>query len=340
MFLCLCYTKDMKLELGQNLDEIVLGEALRNLPDGGEILQSGVWRDIVEAEGKKVWRLVWLDDKKAVGLAQVLESSHAGFKIWYLPRGPLCLQTEKAASIWLELKLSLVEFAKDKGVMLVRFEPENWPITGLDFGQKIKDIQPSHSLFLNLKQTEDELLSAMHPKTRYNIRLAEKKEVLIVRGGEDDLQSFWKLLQATTSRDGFRGHSLEHYRKLLKYSHGTIELWLAKREEKVLAAGIFSFYEGRAVYLHGASSDADRQYMAPHLLQWKMIIRAREKACLYYDFYGIDEKKWPGVTRFKKGFGGEDRYYAGTFNLIILNYQYTIFRTMSWFLDKWRRLLA
>ncbi len=271
-------------------------------------------------------------------MAQILESNQAGFKIWYIPRGPICLQTEKAVSFWPEIKSSLVELAKKKEVMIIRLEPENFPHTGLDFGQKIKDIQPSLSLFLNLQLSDEQLFSDMHQKTRYNIRLAEKKEVLITRGGEDDLKSFWELLQATTSRDGFRGHSLDHYRKLLKYSQGTIELWLAKRAEKVLAAGLFSFYEGRAVYLHGASADADRQYMAPHLLQWKMVGRAREKACRYYDFYGVDEKKWPGVTRFKKGFGGEDRYYTGAFILIILNNKYIIFRTMAWFLEKWRRL--
>jgi len=320
----------MNLLLEDNLEKEAWERALLSLPDAGELLQSGIWKNIVLSEKYIVRRFAWRRRGKLVVLAQVLESGLSGFKTWYLPRGPVLLQAiDEEQYLWREVLADLRRLAIARQIMSIRFEPESWPLN-LDFlGKKIKSIQPEKSLFLDLSLSEEELLSRMHPKTRYNIRLAEKKGVEIIQGNLDNLSDFWLLLQATTSRDGFRGHGLVHYRKLLEQGRGTIELWLAQREGRVLAAGIFSFYGGRAVYLHGASADQERQYMAPYLLQWRMIQRARFRSCRYYDFYGIDEKKWPGVTRFKLGFGGEERIYPGTFLLVISPWRQSFYNFLA-----------
>ncbi|MDD3285687.1 MAG: peptidoglycan bridge formation glycyltransferase FemA/FemB family protein [Patescibacteria group bacterium] len=320
----------MILNKENNLDDIVWEAGLQSLPDGGEILQSGIWRQIALAEKHKIKRFSWRREDGVVAvLAQILSSRRFGFKSWYLPRGPVWLSSSEADIAWPAVLSDLMQVAKRQGVMSIRFEPENWPLSNTAFGQKITSIQPEKSLFLNLSYSEEELLAQMHPKTRYNIRLAEKKGVEITPGKLEDLVDFWQLLQATTTRDGFRGHSLAHYRHLLDNGGAAIELYFARREGRVLAAGLFSFYGGRAVYLHGASADVGRQYMAPYLLQWRMIQRAKAKHCRYYDFYGIDEKKWPGVTRFKRGFGGEEREYPGSFLLIVSQYKYFIYSLLS-----------
>lgn len=318
----------MEMKLRDNLDESVWDKALANLVDGAEMLQSFVWTKIVSADGGLCRHFAWEKEGQIIILAQVLETNKFGFKTWYLPRGPVSLQCSSAEEEWLQVKKDLITAAKKNGVVSLIFEPENWSLKLSAYGQKIKAIQPEKTLFLDLSLSEDELLQAMHHKTRYNIRLAEKRGVEIVLGEIEDLPSFWKLLQSTTARDGFRGHSLSHYRNLLEQGTGNIELWLARREDKVLAAGIFSFLNGRAVYLHGASANSDRQYMAPYLLQWQMIRRAKEKACRYYDFYGIDEKKWPGVTRFKLGFGGEERNYPGAYRIVIKPLLYSLYQLL------------
>ena len=69
--------------------------------------------------------------------------------------------------------------------------------------------------------------------------------------------------------------------------------------------------------MHGASSDEFRNLMAPYILQWKVIGEAKNRGFKYYDFCGVDENKWPGVTRFKKGFGGEAHSFLGAFDYII-----------------------
>jgi lipid II:glycine glycyltransferase (peptidoglycan interpeptide bridge formation enzyme) len=314
----------MKLELTDKLDFDLWEKTLRSLPDGAELLQSCIWAQINSAK-TLVHRFAWLEQAKVLVLAQVLETERLGQKSWYLPRGPLCLSSEKASFLWPLVFADLQEQAQQRGVMTISFEPENWGDFQNFSGKIIKPIQPQRSLFLDLSLDEEKLLAQMHPKTRYNIRLAEKKGVLIEQGQGEDILFFWDLLQITTKRDRFRGHGLSHYRRLLEKGSPAIELWLAKRGNKVLAAGVFSFYQGRAVYLHGASADSERQYMAPYLLQWQMIKRAKAFACRYYDFYGIDEKKWPGVTRFKRGFGGEERLYPGTFTLILKPLAYNFY---------------
>ncbi len=319
----------MDWELTENLEDKAWDQTLSRLPDGAELLQSGLWRKIALAENRIVRRLAWQKKGVPVVLAQILESSRVGFKFWYLPRGPICLQPDQAEIAWPQVIADLKTQARRAGVIALRFEPENWFLPSDIFGRPLKPVQPAKSLFLDLSKSQEALWAQMHPKTRYNIRLAEKKGVEIYRGCKSELSSFLQLLQATTKRDHFRGHNPAHYQHLLAEGEPAIELWLARREGKIIAGGIFSFYQGRAVYLHGASADAERQYMAPHLLQGQMILRAKEKGCRYYDFYGIDEQKWPGVTRFKRGFGGEERTYPGTFNLTVSRGRYFLYLFLS-----------
>lgn len=317
---------NMNLELVDNIASEEWEEALSSLSDGGELLQSVFWQRLAEVEHKTCYRWAWRLDGQLVALAQVLETKRAGLKFWYIPRGPVCLSAQSAVTVRPRLLADLRWLATKHGVVALHFEPQGWPSSPEVWGVITKAIQPPQSLFLDLSMGTEALLASMHPKTRYNLRLAEKRGVMVVRGTEDDLPVFMSLMKATTTRDGFRGHSLEHYRQLLLQGSPVVELYLAKREDKVLAAGIFAFYQGRAVYLHGASADADRQYMAPYLLQWRMIQLAIESACRYYDFYGIDEQKWPGVTRFKRGFGGEERLYPGTFLMLIRPLTYYFYR--------------
>lgn len=314
----------MELELIDNLESERWEAALGTLPDGAELLQSHIWAQLLDAS-TVVHRFAWLRQAEVLVLAQVLETSNFGQKSWYIPRGPLCLSPEKSSFLWPVVWADLRKRAQLRGAMILRFEPENWGGFNDFKVEKIKAIQPQRSLFLDLNREEKVLLEAMHSKTRYNIRLAEKKGVTIGRGYGDDILSFWDLMKITTKRDHFRGHGLAHYRRLLEKGSPAIELWLAKREGKVLAAGLFSFYQGRAVYLHGASADSERQYMAPYLLQWQMIRRAQTQSCRYYDFYGIDAEKWPGVTRFKLGFGGQERLYPGTLAFIFKPWAYRFY---------------
>ena len=72
--------------------------------------------------------------------------------------------------------------------------------------------------------------------------------------------------------------------------------------------------------------------MAPYVLQWFEITRAKNDGFKYYDFWGIapnDDPKhpWAGVTRFKKGFGGIIVEYGGTWEKGV-SWKYNLYRIL------------
>ncbi|HNX11192.1 MAG TPA: peptidoglycan bridge formation glycyltransferase FemA/FemB family protein [bacterium] len=247
------------------------------------------------------------------------------FGTWYYFYSPRTLATVS------EIK----EFLSRRHPLWLRFEPlgDVKKYSSLGKVNRTIDVQPAQTLVLDLSLSTEDLLKGMHQKTRYNIRLAEKKGIEIVEGKEY-LDDFLQLMQTTTSRDGFKSHSANYYRQLLS-SADFIKLMAASYQGKILAAGLFCFYGNTVTYLHGASSDSDRQLMAPYLLQWTVIQRAKQLGHLYYDFFGISQKKWPGVTRFKTGFGGEVIDYPGAYDLIIRPIAYRFYT----FLRRLRRLI-
>lgn len=214
---------------------------------------------------------------------------------------------------------------KDKTAIFVRFEPNaaDWAGKGI----KTIPIQPAKTIVLDLTKSETDLLSSMHQKTRYNIRLAAKKGV-VIKTDNSRIDDFLRLMNQTTERDNFFAHEAGYYRTMASFDPNFIKLILAEYEGQVIAAGLFCFCEPTAIYMHGASANEFRNTMAPYLLQWEAIRQAKSGGFKYYDFYGIDAQKWPGVTRFKEGFGGTEINYAGTFDLVLQPFWYFVYKML------------
>lgn len=299
-----------------------------------EYLQSWPWGEILQAEGREVLRIGVLrassdkseDKRKILAAATFIKQPLGGGHFyWYAPRGPIISRTSGVSVQEIEDFLFSAIKQIDKKCLFLRLEPATKPAGAKLFLKKTVDLQPAKTLLLDLTLSEADLLSAMSQKTRYNIRLAEKKGVNIRVGATADFSELWRLLNLTGARDGFRIHDAAHYQKMLAAPEKFIKLFLAEYEEKVIAAGLFCFWGETATYLHGASDNEFRGVMAPYLLQWAAIKEARAVGLRYYDFYGIDEKKWPGVTRFKLGFGGQRREYPGTYDLVFRPAAYNIY---------------
>lgn len=229
-------------------------------------------------------------------------------KYYYIPRGPF-LNDEK---LWPEFIKDLKDyFKKDKSIVFVRFEPNN---SFNNQCRKVIDVQPSKTFQTDLSLSEEELLNNMHSKTRYNIRLGLKKDLEFC-GDNKNIESFWQLMAETTKRDKFSSHHKDYYKKMIE--SGATQLATIRYKNKLLAAGIFCSFGSTITYLHGASSSENRDLMSPYVLHWKMMTSAKSQNLQWYDWHGVDNKKWPGVTRFKLGFGGNEINYPGTFDLIL-----------------------
>jgi lipid II:glycine glycyltransferase (peptidoglycan interpeptide bridge formation enzyme) len=180
----------------------------------------------------------------------------------------------------------------------------------------------------------------MKQKTRYNVRLARKKGVVVKSSA--DLESFYRLMLVTSQRDAFGVHDLEYYRKAYELFHpkGECVLLLAEYQGEPLA-GIMVFTHGkRAWYFYGASSNQHRDRMPTYLLQWEAMRWAKSQGCSTYDLWGVpdfdletleadftrrSDGLW-GVYRFKRGFGGGLQRSRGSWDRVYKPSLYSLYR--------------
>lgn len=211
--------------------------------------------------------------------------------------------------------------------------------------KKSVSIQPKQTIFLELDKPAETLLAEMKSKHRYNIRLAEKHGVevsLYTTNLMEQFPRFWKLLKETADRHTFRTHQEEYYKTMITSleSEGMIRLGFAHKDGEDLATILVITHEQTATYLHGASTQAHKELMAPYLLHWRMISELQQHNFRFYDFWGTNaqrnEEGWEpipnhpsfGTTRFKLGFGGSIREYPGCFDLVLQPVWYTLYSSI------------
>jgi lipid II:glycine glycyltransferase (peptidoglycan interpeptide bridge formation enzyme) len=182
----------------------------------------------------------------------------------------------------------------------------------------------------------------MKQKGRYNIKVAEKNNVIIRK--TDSIDNFYSLYATMAGRQKITFRSKQYFQTLIDimrekgYCEVSEAVVNTEGKDVVLAAGIFSYYQNQAIYLFGGSSDEMRNVMAPYKLQWEAILEAKKCGCKTYDFFGIapndnPRHAWAGVTRFKKQFGGEEVSILGSYDKIYKPFEYSLFK----FAEKIRR---
>lgn len=271
-----------------------------------QFMQSGKWLEFQTSRGNRVALLA--DERKENFVVAVRQPLFSNYSYWYLPR-----------VVWQEgIAEAIADL--DPKALFVRFDPVN-KIQENKFVKTI-DVQPSKTLILKLEGPEEKMLNQMHQKTRYNIRLGLKKK-LAIKTGKQYAAEFLDLLEETRQRDKFRLHSRAYYERMIE--SGAAEVVSAWHDNEMLAGSLIVSFGDTVTYVHGASSSRKRELMAPYVLHWHNIKTACDAGFAYYDWQGIDEKKWPGVTRFKLGFGGEEMLYPGTFDKPLAPLQYRVY---------------
>jgi len=294
----------------------------------GRFLQSWEWGEFQILQGKEVVRLSWKDKYFVQAFRHSLPLNKS---YWYVPHAPIV--SEEQDDI-LEALRELETILCDASALFTRVDPVRrfpsaTPHTGLRF---VSSTQPQCTSVLSLAPSADALLSAMHQKTRYNIRLAEKKGVTVSDGSIED---FITLNSETTARDGFVSHQDAYYRAMVSLlPNNMVRVLSAEYEGAIIASSIVFSFGDTVTYVHGASSNRHRDVMAPYVLQWHAIQAARTAGARYYDFWGMNpddrkhagfKKSWEGITRFKKGFHGEPVCYPQSFDLINTKSWYTLY---------------
>jgi lipid II:glycine glycyltransferase (peptidoglycan interpeptide bridge formation enzyme) len=321
------------------------------LRNEGHLLQSWYWGEFQKSLGRKVFRLAVEDNNEMLVAAQIIKHNLLlGKSYSYCPRGPLPSVDLKSQILKLKTLLKslfgeIMRIAKKENVIFFRADPEvgsesNFAkvLREVGFEQAEKQVQPKDTLVLDIAKSEEDLLAQMHHKTRYNIRLAGRKGVVIKQSRKvEDVKEFCRLLEETTRRDEFRPHPREYYLKQIEIlgEQNLVKLFAAEYKGKKIASIIVSFFASTAIYLHGAFDFKHRNLMAPHLLQWEAIKEAKRRGCRYHDFWGIaptsseENHPWTGITRFKRGFGGKEKNFVGALDLIYQPWWYKIYNFFS-----------
>jgi peptidoglycan pentaglycine glycine transferase (the first glycine) len=292
------------------------------------ILQSAAWGELKSAYGWEVHRLVAGNS----GAQILFRRLSYGIKFAYIPKGPV---GEDWDSIWAEVDL----LCRQAGAVFLKVEPDAWeraiggsrPMASPDsFRPSGHAIQPMRTLIVDLTGDEMSILGRMKQKTRYNVRLAQKRGIVVKPSS--DLETFYRLMEITSKRDRFGVHQPEYYQQTysLFYSQGQCELLLAEYEREPVAALMVLAKGRRAWYFYGASSETHRELMPTYLIQWEAMRWARSAGCDEYDLWGVPDYDletlegdfssradglW-GVYRFKRGFGGELRRAEGPWDRV------------------------
>ncbi len=305
------------------------------------ILQSRQWGDLKSAFG---WQALRVGAGQA-GAQVLIRSLPLGFSLAYLPKGPIGPDWDM---LWPEID----RICRRHRSAFLKVEPDLWegdqgstPAPPAGFRRSAHSIQPPRTIRLDLRQTEEQILAGMKQKTRYNVRLAGRKEVQV--RPSSDLQVFSELMAQTGKRDGFPIHSPAYYQQAYDQFHplGGCELLFAEVQDEPVAA-LMVFARGRrAWYFYGASSGKHRNRMPAYSLQWEAIRWARAQGCHEYDLWGIPDESpaaleagfldrrdglW-GVYRFKRGFGGQITRAAGPWDRV---YNPVLYRLYTWWVQR------
>lgn len=236
----------------------------------------------------------------------------------YAPRGPVI--ADPASPALAALCAAAADEARRRGAFMLKVEPNvpdgdiHWlsELHELGFHKNPFATHPRRSWVLDIRPSEEELLSAMKEKWRYNIGLASRKKVRVREAMQpEDVVVFYRLYEETAKRDGFFIHPLEHYTTILRlYSERDAAiLFLAEYEDRPIAGLIALRCGPVTTYMFGASSNVERNRMPNHLLQWSAIRWAKAHGCSLYDFRAIAEVLEPqedlySLFTYKQGFGG------------------------------------
>jgi peptidoglycan pentaglycine glycine transferase (the first glycine) len=333
------------------------------------LLQSPAWGEFKSRFG---WKAAWVmsassrgsNAEPAVGAQVLFRRLPLGFTAAYIPKGPITTCSDQDAGqmlhAWENLWSQVDAACQSRRAVFLKVEPDVWlePCSTGEiqilfsadqlpsgFQPSLHAIQPPRTILVDITSEEDRILGRMKQKTRYNLRLAHKRGV-VVRSSAD-VAEFHRMMEITGDRDQFGTHSLSYYQDVYDTFHpmGHCELLLAEYEHTPLAGLMVFAHGGRAWYFYGASSNQHRDLMPTYLLQWEAIRWARQQGCWQYDLWGVPDEDeavleaqlntrsdglW-GVYRNKRGYGGQVCRAAGPWDRI---YQPALYRLYHWWAQR------
>lgn len=169
---------------------------------------------------------------------------------------------------------------------------------------------PHRSLVIRLSYSDDELLSRMRRKTRYDVRFAERAGVQVKTGDAASIDEFFDLYSMSASFQEYVPFAKEYFVYLWQLfgKHGKAILCIASHSNEPLAA-ILSVVSGNRMYAGWIGTnrgDSERKFRAQTLLHFNAMCRGRDLGCDLLDLqdnreykrkFTDEEIEWPTPMR-------------------------------------------
>lgn len=309
-------------------------------------VQSWEWGEFRKREGHQVIRLGEYQNHRLKAVFQVSfhKIPQSSFCIGYLPKTTL-----PSTKIIGKLK----EIGREKKAIFIKIEPhvissENSENKLKKLGlRKVKSFFAKYTSLVDLAPSEEEILKSFKPKTRYNIRLAQKHGVTVKENNSTEaFEKYLQLTTETTQRQGFFAHDPNYHRQqwtVLKPA-GISHLLTAEYQGKILATFILFVFNQVLYYPYGASSREHKEVMAPTLLMWEAIRFGKKHHCQHFDLWGDAEPNpspnhpYYGFHKFKEGFSPKLVEFVGTYDLVVNPWLYWPYRFVNFLRWKFLRL--
>ncbi len=304
----------------------------------GDLLQCWEWGELKQRTGWQPLPVAATEDGRIVAACLMLKRSLPliGGCLLYAPRGPILDFSDEA--VWAKLLKEIRQVATAHRAMALKIDPA----ISTDDSQVISTllasgfrpaasrtdlggIQPRYVMKVDISGDLDDLMADFKPKTRYNIRLAQRKGVTTRCGQREDIADFYRILEITAQRDGFTIRNISYYYDIweLIIARGLSEMFLAYVGDELVAGAIAFRLGPQAWYVYGASSNRHRNLMPNYLLQWRMMQWAKQCGCTVYDMRGVAPEvdgeaqgELAGLNRFKQGFAAQYVEYIGEWDLV------------------------
>ncbi len=315
-------------------------------PDTG-FMQSSWWIDFRSFYGFADFGATLKDENGIAGGAVVLKFWHTEDScFYYIQDGPVLPGDESEGEAVFQAVLGVIEERRktEPGVVShLRIEPR-WPRVP-DFVRGFLSVPPLADHYLEARDTrcidlrpcESAILAQMKPKGRYNIGVARRHGVSVVEDtSEKGLADFQSIYEETAARQGMQAKPADYFQTLVSLfspsNHGSI--FFAEYQGVRLATALVVYFGRRATYFFGGSRTLNRQVMAPYLMHFEVMRKAKALGHEWYDLWGIapanePNHPWLNFTAFKAKFGGEEVHLAPTLDLVFDTAAYDRYRAIE-----------
>ena len=290
---------------------------------GGHHVQTSLWAQVKASQGWQAVRVIIEKRGCIVAGAQILTRSLPLIgSVGYLYNGPLFAQNDPGLQALMTHELKWV--AKKYQIQNLIVQP---PQTAVGYAAQLaqESFHASHlkialaaTTVLDLSPDLETILAQMKSKTRYNIRLSQRKGITVREGSEADIPTFHQLLTETGKRQNFMPDSEDYYQEMMQalQPHSCFKLFLAEYQGEPVSAMLAIPFGDTVIYKRGAWAGAHGDKRPNEAMHWAAIQWAKAQGYHYYDFDGIEppiaklvlqgqpipKEMLQTVTRFKLGF--------------------------------------